>query len=578
MILLCGYLAFANSATGLIIRLAAHQPMLNVLKIKNLALVEDLTWELGPGLITVTGETGAGKSIIVGALNLILGERADRQLLRTGASHCTVEAVFALPNRDDINELLENAGLEPCDDDELVLKRVFSASGTNKQFINCSPATLKVLKTLGDLLVDLHGPHDHQSLLSRDRQLAMLDAYAGAQQLLDGYRENFGVWQEASRDYEALRDAEEASEQELELLKFQVEEIQGAELTPNEEASLEQDYSVASNSQSLIEHASAISNQLSEGPTAVLTQLAKIQKRVRELERIDDGVSELVGGFETTQVELEELSRGLEDYVASLEINPAEVKRLESRIDLIENLKRKYGPTLEDVIEHGKVSERKLNAIEGRGDELGRLEERVAEARESLDKAGSALSAKRGKLAPKLAAEVAGHLEDLGFKQSKFEITVEPHEIPHAAGLEGVDYQFAPNPGEPFKPLRVIASSGEMSRVMLAVKNALAEQDKIPLMVFDEIDANVGGEIATAVGRKMAALGERHQVVAITHMPQVAALSEYHYVVSKEVEDQKTRSTLIRVDGEARVDEVHRMLGGGGDTARALAESMLKKG
>ncbi|MEM7012962.1 MAG: DNA repair protein RecN [Verrucomicrobiota bacterium] len=550
--------------------------MLSVLKIKNLALVEDLTWELGPGLVTVTGETGAGKSIIVGALNLILGERADRQLLRTGETHCTVEAIFNLPNRDEVNELLENAGLEICEGDELVLKRVFSASGANKQFINCGPATLKVLKALGDLLVDLHGPHDHQSLLSRERQLAMLDAYAGAQKLLDGYRESYDHWQDAVRDYEALRDAEEATEQELELLKFQVEEIQGAELKPNEEAELEQEYAVASNSQNLIEHASIVANGLSEGPSAVLTLLAELQKHVRELERIDDGVTELVSGFENAQVELSELAAGLEDYVGSLEIDPAEVQRLESRIDLLETLKRKYGPTLENVIEHGRVAERKLNAIEGRGEELGRLEERVAETRTKLDQAGSKLSDKRAKAAPKLAAEVAGHLEDLGFKQSKFEITIEANDQPAATGLEGVDFQFAPNPGEPFKPLRVIASSGEMSRVMLAVKNALAEQDRIPLMVFDEIDANVGGEIATAVGRKMAALGERHQVVAITHMPQVAALSEFHYVVSKEVEDAKTRSTLKKVDDENRVDEIYRMLGGGGDTARALAESMLK--
>lgn len=550
--------------------------MLSVLKIKNLALVEDLTWELGPGLVTVTGETGAGKSIIVGALNLILGERADRQLLRTGESHCTVEAIFNLPNRDEINELLENAGLETCDGDELVLKRVFSASGANKQFINCGPATLKVLKALGDLLVDLHGPHDHQSLLSRDRQLAMLDAYAGAQKLLDSYREGYEKWQDAVRDYEALRDAEEATEQELELLKFQVEEIQGAELKPNEEAELEQEYAVASNSQNLIEHASVVANGLNEGPNAVLTLLADLQKHVRELERIDDGVTELVSGFENAQVELAELAVGLEDYVGSLEIDPAEVQRLESRIDLLETLKRKYGPTLENVIDHGKVAERKLNAIEGRGEELGRLEERVAETRTKLDQAGAKLSEKRAKAAPKLAAEVAGHLEDLGFKQSKFEITIETNELPAATGLEGVDFQFAPNPGEPFKPLRVIASSGEMSRVMLAVKNALAEQDRIPLMVFDEIDANVGGEIATAVGKKMAALGERHQVVAITHMPQVAALSEYHYVVNKEVEDEKTRSMLKKVEGENRVEEIYRMLGGGGDTARALAESMLQ--
>ncbi len=549
--------------------------MLSVLKIKNLALVDDLTWELGPRLVTVTGETGAGKSMIVGALKLILGDRAERELVRGGETHCTVEAVFELPNREEVNGILVRSGLEPCEDDTIVLKRVFSVTGKNKQFVNCCPATLQVLKELGEVLVDLHGPHDHQSLMSQERQLAMLDAFAGAEPLVGAYREAYRSWREAVADFEALRDAERATEQELGLLRFQVDEIKRAEVKPNEELELEQLHAVASNSQKLIDAAATVSRRLSDGPMAILGQLREVHRHVRELERIDDATGALVGGFESALVELEELDRGLQRYVSGLEINPAEVARLEARIDLIEGLKRKYGGTVERVIAFGEAAERKLNAIEGRGEELHRLEQTASERLEELLERGKQLSAVRLQFAPELSAEVAGHLQDLGFRQSKFEIALQYLAQPGNSGMEQVDFLFAPNPGQPFKPLRVIASSGEMSRVMLAVKNALAEEDSIPLMVFDEIDANVGGEIAHAVGRKMAMLGMKHQVVAITHMPQVAAVANHHYLVQKIVEDGNTRSALVEVRGERRVAEITRMLGGGGDSARELAKAML---
>jgi DNA repair protein RecN (Recombination protein N) len=549
--------------------------MLSVLKIKNLALVEDLTWELGPRLVTVTGETGAGKSMIVGALKLILGDRAERELVRSGETHCTVEAVFELPNREEVNAILVRSGLEPCEEEVIVLKRVFSVTGKNKQFVNCSPATLQVLKELGEVLVDLHGPHDHQSLMSQERQLGMLDAYAACEPLVAAYRIAYGAWREAEADFEALRDAERATEQELGLLRFQVQEIKGAELKPNEELELEQQYAVAANSQKLIDAAVAVSRRLADGPTGVLGQMREAYRHVRELERIDDGTAPLVSGFESALVELEELERGLRRYVGGLEINPAEVARLEQRIDLIESLKRKYGGSVERVIAFGEQAERKLNAIEGRGEELHRLEQTAAERLREVRERGRVLSAARLQASPELAAEVASHLEDLGFRQSKFEIALRYLEVPGPSGMEQVDFLFAPNPGQPFKPLRVIASSGEMSRVMLAVKSALADEDSIPLMVFDEIDANVGGEIAHAVGRKMAALGEKHQVVAITHMPQVASLAHHHYLVVKTVEDGTTRSSLVEVKGERRVAEITRMLGGGGDSARALAQAML---
>ncbi len=551
--------------------------MLSVLKIKNLALVDDLTWELGDGLVAVTGETGAGKSIIVGALKLILGERADRNLLRTGEKHCTVEAVFEITNRDEVNGILQGAGLEPCEENQLVLKRVFSVAGSNKQFVNCSPATLAALKSVGEVLVDLHGPHEHQSLLSQDRQLQMLDAYAGAttRKALRSYADAHRAWLDATREFEALRDAERVTGKELELLRFQVEEIQNADLKPNEEAELEQQFGVASNSQRLIETASDLANRLSEGPMAILSQLADLQKGVRELERIDDATSEILGGFDSACVELNEICSGLQDYVAGLEVNPREVKRLEDRLDLIQGLKRKYGANIAEILAFGEEAQRRLNAIEGRGEELHRREQIVAETRQKVAQTGKKLSAARAKSAPKLAAEISRHLKDLGFRQSKFEIALPALEEPSSCGMERADFQFAPNPGEPFKPLRVIASSGEMSRVMLAVKNALADQDRIPLMVFDEIDANVGGEIARSVGQKMAALGEKHQVVAITHMPQVASLARHHYSVSKEVRGGKTRSSLRGVKGKARVGEIERMLGGSGETARALAREML---
>lgn len=548
--------------------------MLTVLKIKNLALVDTLIWELGSGLVGVTGETGAGKSIIVGALKLVLGERADRSLLRTGESQFTVEAVFRLPHPEKIDRLLEEAGLDPCEDNELILKRVVSESGDNKQFINCSPATLTVLKRLGQHLVDLHGPHDHQSLLSTDRQLDLLDGFAHSQDLVSDYRKSYASWKDACRALADLRDAEQATSQEIDLLRFQVEEIQEADLKPDEDRELEQLFKVASNSQRLIDSAGEIANRLNEGPAAVLGQLSEIQKLIRELERFDEGTADLVKGFTTAQIELEELARGLDDYLSSLEVNPEEVDRIGDRIDQVEGLKRKYGGSIDAVLEHADEAQRKLELIDGRDSQLEILEEQRHKARVDLEKHGKRLQRARTKAAPKLAAEISRHLSDLGFHQSEFEVTLVPEEA-SAHGLETVEFQFSPNPGQPLKPLRVIASSGEMSRVMLAVKSALADQDRIPLLVFDEIDANVGGEIAHAVGRKMAKLGELQQVIAITHMPQVASSAHQHFVVTKEVIKGSTRSTLQRVEGQARIAEVARMLGGGGKSAIALAESML---
>jgi DNA repair protein RecN (Recombination protein N) len=549
--------------------------MLTTLSIKNLALVESLTWEIGGGLVGITGETGAGKSIIVGALKLVLGERADRDLIRTGEEQCTVEAVFETPQAAEINAVLRAAGLEECEGDQLIVKRVISAGGQNRQFINCAPATLQVLKSLGQYLVDLHGPHEHQSLNSRDRQMAMLDAAAGAGIALDAYQRAHRRWRTVAAELEELSQSERAGEQELELLRYQVQEIDSAALRADEEEPLLQRHRMASNSTRLVELTAQALGLLSDADSAVLVQLAELRRVLRDIERTDRGVTEVTAGFENAFVELEDLERGLRRYNDDLEIDPREVKEIEERINTIETLKRKYGGSIERVLDHRDAAAAKLGKIEGRGGELERLTKELAAARDALQSAGTALGQLRRKAAPRLAKEVSRHLSDLGFLQAKFTVELAALPQPGAHGLEEVDFMFAPNPGEPAKPLRVIASSGEMSRVMLAVKSALAKEDNIPLLVFDEIDANVGGEIAAAVGRKMAELGRTHQIISITHMPQVAALASCHYVVTKTVKQDRTFSDLRRVEGESRVDEITRMLGGKAASARVHAQTLL---
>ena len=547
--------------------------MLTLLKIRNLALVDELAWELGSGLISVTGETGAGKSVIVGALKLVLGERAEKSLIRTGEETCSVEAVFELNDPSEVNAVLADGGLDACDDTQLIIRRVIGQTA-NRQFINDSPVTLTLLKRLGEHLVDLHGPHDHQSLLSVERQLSMLDAYAGAETSVNSYREFYRAWRTKAAELEEIRHAENASEQELDLLRYQLQEIDGANLKPEDEQDLEDRWRRASNASRLVEAAAAATAALN-GEDGILERLTEVQRLVRDLEKLDPSIRERTASLETACLELQDLEGNLADYAGELDINPAEAATLEERVNLLESLKRKYGPSLTDVLARRDAAAARLDTIENRGEKLETLERELAACRTALDACGKSLATLRRKAAPKLAKEISSQLKDLGFKQSSFEAPLKTLAEPGPQGLESIEFQFGPNPGEPLLPLRQIASSGEISRVMLAVKSALADQDATPLMVFDEIDANVGGEVAKAVGRKMAALGTRHQVVAITHFPQVAAIATHHFVVEKEVTAGRTRSRLYPVSGETRIQELVRMLGGGGEQARAMAASLL---
>jgi DNA repair protein RecN (Recombination protein N) len=550
--------------------------VLTLLRIKNLALVEELEWQIGPAFIAVTGETGAGKSIIIGALQLLLGERADKSLIRTGADVCAVEAVFTGKDLQNLNPQLVEAGIEPCEND-LILKRTLSSTGTNRQFINGSPTTLSILKKLGDELVDLHGPHDHQSLLSPDMQLSLLDSFARAEDQLEEYRKHYRQLQTLLAEHAALNTAETAREQELDLLRHQVTEIKSANLVAGEEEEIENRYKLASNSKRLIELANAIANKLSEAEASVVSQLAETQRLLRELEKIDSSIAQFSSAHATAVVELSEIARALSAYAEKLDLDPEQLAALEHRVSLFETLKRKYGGSITEVIAFGERAADRMRKIEGRDVELERLANEIGNVRAQMNRAGEALRKLRAKAAPKLSENIRRNLRDLGFRQSEFEAKLTPVDEPRPSGLDSVELLFSPNPGEPLKALRAIASSGEISRLMLAIKSALAAHDAIPLLVFDEIDTNVGGEVAHAVGAKMQTLGRGHQVICITHLPQVAATASSHFVVTKDVVRGRTFSNLHEVTAKARQEEIARMLGGKSESALKLAASLLKE-
>src|SRR6266699_2182334 len=551
--------------------------VLTLLRIKNLALVEELEWQIESGFIAVTGETGAGKSIIIGALQLLLGERADKSLIRTGTDLCTVEAIFSGEDLQKLNPHLVEAGIEPCEND-LIIKRSFSAISGTRQFINGSPTTLSILKNLGDDLVDLHGPHDHQSLLSPETQLGLLDSFARAQEQLDEYRKHYRQLQTLLAEHTALNTAETAREQELDLLRHQINEIRSANLVADEEEEIEKRYKLASNSKRLIELASVVANKLSEADDSVLSQLAETQRLLRELEKIDSSMAQFSSAHAAAVVELSEIARALSTYAEKLDLDPEQLAALEQRVSLFETLKRKYGGSIAEVIAFGERAADRMQKIEGRDAELERLAKEIENVRAQMNRAGEALRKLRTKAAPKLSENIRRNLRDLGFRQSEFEVKLSALDDPRPSGFDAVELLFSPNPGEPLKPLRAIASSGEISRLMLAIKSALAAHDAIPLLVFDEIDTNVGGEIAHAVGAKMQTLADKHQVICITHLPQVAVTASSHFVVTKEVIRSRTYSQLREVSGKGRQEEIARMLGGKSESALKLAASLLKEG
>lgn len=548
--------------------------MLTLLKIRNLALVDELAWEPGKGFLSITGETGAGKSVIMGGISLALGERADKGRIRSGETQCSIEAVFQLPNASALNARLEEAGVPPCEENSLVIRRLITTTG-NRQFINNTPVTLNLLRLIGSRLADMHRPEAHRSLASQERQMDLLDAYAENAARLACYQIAYRAWLDARAAHRDLLEREMDNERELDFLRHQVEEIENANFTATEAAGLEARWQRARNASRLRDTALPMARLIESDGDCALSLMRQFVRSARELERLDASCAPWLAPVEGIVDDLEELSANLEDYVSRLGDDPETLAELENRICQLDTLKRKYGIDFDAIQNHLQACRAKLDAIDNREERLRELADQEQSRREELQAAAAELSAARRKAAPQLARAFLEHARQLGFRQSLFEVRLAPLQGPGPHGAEECDFLFGPNPGEPPKELRSIASSGELARVMLALKSALAKQDDTPLLIFDEIDANVGGEIARAVGLKMRELGRERQVIAITHFPQVAALADHHYIISKGIDNERTVSRLREAEGEARVTELMRMLGSAGPAAEAHARSLL---
>lgn len=547
------------------------------LRIRNLALVEELSWEPSAGFTAITGETGAGKSVLIGALTLLLGERADKELIRSGTDSCTVEAVFENISDGRIDGLLEEFGAEPCEEGRLILKRTLSTQGAGRQFANGSPCTLALLRSLGVLLVDLHGPHDHQSLFSRDQQTRLLDRFADAETLCTEFTAARRELLRLREEKASILAGEQAAAREMDLLAHQVREIETATLTPGEEETLAARQRSAANAQRIGEICAQLASGVSEADDSLTSRLGELSRLARELARLDPSSESILQASEAAFSAAEDFSRSISTYSARIEESAGNLDEIEARLDLILSLKRKYGHSIEDILAYHAESAARLASLQAREERRDTLDADISAAASTLEGIGHKLTTKRTTAARKLAEKVRSGLKDLGFAKADFSISLDPLEEPSAHGCETADFQFAPNPGEPPKPLRAIASSGEISRVMLALKGALADQDDVPVMIFDEIDANVGGEIAAKVGRKMQDLGKSRQVLCITHLPQVAACASGHFIVSKDIREGRTRTLLSPATGTSREREIARMLGGQSDSALAHARALLAK-
>jgi DNA repair protein RecN (Recombination protein N) len=552
--------------------------MLQSLRIRNLAIADDVSVEFVPGLNVITGETGAGKSLMVAALNLVLGERADRTMIRAGEETCTVEAAFELSDTRAVDAVLADLGLAECDAGQLIIRRIVSSAGASRNLVNDSSATLQTLKALGDVLVDLHGPHDHQSLLSPAFQLQVLDEFGQTRKELAAYREVFDAIRALEARRAELESAGENTAERIETLRYQLSEIDDAQVSAGEEDAVTEELTRVANASRILELAGAARAALTEDEAAAFNRLVDAQRALGELTGLmGRAAGEWLQEAKGLAMQAQELSNSIASESERIDADPGRLQWLENRMAVLQKLKRKHGATLADVLAARERLAASLADLETRGERLAAMDAELRALRARRTAAGGELTAARARAARKLSAAVVKELKDLGFAHGGFDAALSGSE-PQRSGLDAVEFGFAPNVGEPMRPLRAIASSGEISRVMLAVKAALAAHDRIPVLVFDEIDANLGGVTGSAVGLKLARVAATHQVLCITHLPQVAVHGARHLVVGKEVHQKRTLTRITPVEGDARAEEIARMLGGKDLTSVTLqhAREMLK--
>lgn len=542
--------------------------MLVELRIRDYAVVEDLALELGAGLHVLTGETGAGKSIIVGALGLLVGERASAGVVRAGADRATVEAVFDVSTLPKVRRLLEEQGFRQ-EDGLLILRREVAAAGRNRAWVNGSPATAGAVGELGSALVDLHGQHEHQTLLRGRDQRTILDAFGGASEAAGQVA---SLHAEVETQQRAL-DERQAQVREIEtradFLRFQLDEIDSGRLEPGEDAALEAEARRHEHAADLVQGAESVHDALYASDDSVADRLARVRRTLSRLAEFDARFAADVGRLDEALLAVEEVGRSAGDYASGVEHDPARLERVRERLDKLFRLKRKYGPELAEVLATAERVRRELAALDEADHDLAQLKKNVERSRAQLGEAARALSAKRRDAAARLGVAVAGVLPALGLPGAAFEVKLVALGSNSSGGAESVEFLVSPNRGFEPMPLSKVASGGELSRVMLALKSVLAEVDQVPVLVFDEIDAGVGGVVAGAVADKLVDVATRHQVFVVTHLAQVASRARHHVLVEKGAGDDVTTAGVRLLSGEERVEEVARMLGGDPDSAKS---------
>ena len=553
--------------------------MLSELRIRNFALIDQLSVRLGPGLNVLTGETGAGKSIIVGALGLLLGERASADVVRHGEDRASVEGVFDVAGRDDIARALDERGLD-ADEGLLVLKREVVAEGRSRAWVNGSPTTVGVLGELGRMLVDLHGQHEGQTLLKREEQRAILDAYAANGPAAEKVRAAHVSVVETERELQTLETRRREAAQRADYLRFQADEIEKADLRPGEEEELEDEARRLTHSEELTSLSGGLYDALVAGEQALVSELGGIRRALDSLVRIDPSQAELQELYDNAYYALQEIGDRMERYGANIEHDPARLDEIRRRQDLVFRLRSKYGGTVEEIAEIGRQARAELDLVEGAGFEAAALQKRLDAALQARASAAADLTARREKAVKKLSREVSAVLPELGMAGGVFAAVVVPLAGPGPHGAEDVEFRVALNKGFEPKPLSFVASGGEMSRIMLALKTILARLDSVPTLIFDEVDAGIGGRVGLQVGDKMREVAASHQVFAITHLPQIASRAHLHLLVAKRERAGKTTTEVTPLETASRVHEIARMLGGDPESAVSLehARELLERG
>jgi len=552
--------------------------MLTELRIENFAIIDKLELDFSSGLVIFTGETGAGKSIIMDALEMLLGGRTETTVIRADAERATVEGVFKLDGAEKqaVVDVLKREDLLD-DENYLTLAREVRREGRNTARINGRTVNVALLKELGAFLVDIHGQTEHLSLLDVRAHLGLLDRFAGVDGLMGGYRQTYTQLQAVRRDLKELRTAQADSDRRLEMLTFQAEEIDSAALKPGEDEQLRQERDRLANAETLAANAQEALGLMDEGTPetpAISDQLGQAAAALSSLARVDPSQNELSARGEVLLDSLSEIARDLRNYLESIEYDPKRLEDVEERLDLIHRLLRKYGGTIESVLEFGANARKQLDNITNAAEKIGALQAQENTLLTELARRAKEVSDKRKHAAEVLSREIEKQLNDLKMASARFGVDFQtrpdPQGLPLSAenrvafdsnGFDRIEFLVAPNPGEGLKPLAKVASGGETSRLMLALKNVLAAADQVPSLVFDEIDQGIGGRVGGVVGQKLWSLARVHQVMVITHLPQLAAFGDQHYQVQKLIENGRTLTQVKELEGDARLLELAQMLG-----------------